>query len=489
VRAPSEADASKALGPGEILVRRGIVASRVLLVRGFMLRLISVTTNLALIPLVVPKDLGLLALVRGTLTAAEFASELGLQLAMIRRHEDPTPRELAALTGLRTLILLAVVGLALAAPQVRSVFGLLPAEYRIWMLVTVAVTLVTPVQSACKVLLERELRFVQLSVIDVQGLLLQNLGLLAFAAAGRFGEGIFLVQMALSVYYTMALYRARPVPYFSLDVRPLRRVFRDGVGFSVSAMITVAREALTPILITHLFGLPTAGLWAFAARAGQFLKLTMEGSFRAGIAVTGRLVAQVPVLRRFSSEILSETAAITYPMLGVLYAVLPLIGLWFPAWEPAIPLAQQYLLAYGVLGVVQAALWPVAVARLGPRAAIRHEAIGVATLWTGLALLHAYGHTDLAIPLVLGVVASVGYLVAAVEPAARPVPGPKLWRGVAVLAAGIACVLASRSLGAGPTVTALLGAFIPVLALALALLRQWREPAHPADSLSSAGNA
>ena len=71
------------------LLKRSIRGANVLLVRGLLLRVISASTNFALIALVLPAELGIFAVVRGALSTVQFVTELGFELAMIRRRENP----------------------------------------------------------------------------------------------------------------------------------------------------------------------------------------------------------------------------------------------------------------------------------------------------------------------------------------------------------------------------------------------------------------
>ncbi len=96
------------------LLKRSIRGANVLLVRGLLLRVISASTNFALIALVLPAELGIFAVVRGALSTVQFITELGFELAMIRRRDDPTPEMMAAVAGLRTLLLIAILVLVVA---------------------------------------------------------------------------------------------------------------------------------------------------------------------------------------------------------------------------------------------------------------------------------------------------------------------------------------------------------------------------------------
>jgi O-antigen/teichoic acid export membrane protein len=453
------------------LLTRGLAATRVLLLRGFVLRIISFSTNLVLIALITPAEFGMLAVVRGAFSLVEFASELGFQMALIRRSEAPTPAQLAGLAGFRSLVFAGALLVAAAWPPVRTVFGLLPNELGVWMLGSLAFLLVTPTQSASKVLLERDLNFTRLSVIEVTGVLLQNVGLIAFAAAGRFAEGIFCVQAALLVYYSVALRRARPAPGISFDLRPLQAVLSETASFSLSALVGVMRESFTSILIARLFGLSLAGIWAFAVRARQFLQVTIEAYGRAGMAVAGRLRQDPLLMRRFATAVLAETAGIMYPVAAIAYAALPLVGVWFPNWARAVPITQLYIVLFALLSVIQVSLWPVAVARVGPRALLISEVLLLVATWTGLGVVRLVQGENIVLPLAAGLAASVIYLVGSLPSGERPALRPPLQGPLLVLGLGLVVTELAPRLGRGPVLQALIGATIPTAVLITTVIR------------------
>jgi O-antigen/teichoic acid export membrane protein len=388
------------------LLERSIRGANVLLVRGLLLRVISASTNFALIALVLPAELGIFAVVRGALATVQFTTELGFELAMIRRRDDPTPEMLAAVAGLRMLLLIAILVLAIVIPHASDLFGVLPKEWSGWLLVAIAAMLVTPIQTSCKVALERDLRFAELSLLEVKGVFIQNVALVAFAMGHHFVQGVFITQIALCFYYTIALYRLVPIRRISFNLRPVRALAGDSVGFSTSTLVTVARDSLTPILIARFFGLEVAGLWNFAWRIGQFLSLTFEGYLRAGVAASSRLAARMESLRELAESTLKGAAQIAFPIVALAYALLPLLARVLPQWSGAVVMAQLYVLTLGVAGVYTAALSPVALALRGPRAAMAEQMTATFVIWATLWMLKVAGVNQVAWAYVTGLIAA-----------------------------------------------------------------------------------
>jgi len=477
------------------LLKRSIRGANVLLVRGLLLRVISASTNFALIALVLPTELGIFAVVRGALATVQFTTELGFELAMIRRRDNPTHAMLAAVAGLRTLLLIAILVLAIVIPHASDLFGVLPKQWSNWLLVAIAAMLVTPIQTSCKVALERDLRFAELSLLEVKGVFIQNIALVAFAFAHRFGEGVFITQIALCFYYTIALYRLVPIRRISFDLRPVRALAGDSIGFSTSTLVTVARDSFTPILIARFFGLEVAGLWNFAWRIGQFLSLTFEGYLRAGVAASSRLAARMASLRELAESTLKGAAQIAFPIVALAYAVLPLLAILLPKWGDAVVMAQLYVLTLGVAGVYTAALSPVALALRGPRASMAEQVTYTGVLWVGLVLMHIYGLSNVAITYAAGLIASA-LMVYALTQRQLHVPLLKvLSRPLGLLAFSLAISIAGATMKVSPWIVAPLAGAVPAFVLAalawqgrtmlpgaLRELRGGRPDAEPATS-------
>ena len=86
---------------------RAAIGARLLTARGAGMRLVSVASNIALIVLVAPADLGLLAVVRGIAGLAGDTSDLGFAWALLRRHTAPSDDEYRALGGVQLTLVLA----------------------------------------------------------------------------------------------------------------------------------------------------------------------------------------------------------------------------------------------------------------------------------------------------------------------------------------------------------------------------------------------
>ena len=436
---------------GAALLGRARAGARLFTARGVAMRLVSVASNLLLVALVAPADLGLVAVVRGVTGVVAYGTELGFAGALVRHRREPSREEYAALAGLQGVILLAALAAAWAFPALSLGAGTLDPRWRPWMLATMATMAFVPLGTGARVRLERALDYRRLAFLDVTSVLVQNVGLLAAAFSGHFAEGVFVVQAFAFLYqYGLAAVWS-PGPRPTLRARGLGALVRESAAFSVAACLDIARAYATPVLVAALFGLPVAGVWAFADRVGQVLKLAFEGFRRAGVPIAPRLAHDRAALRRLAGEMVTGAARLTAPAAAGAIALLPAVALVAPKWAPAVGTAQLWVLCLAVAGVANAALEPVAVAVYGPTVALAEQGAAAAAAWISLALVAAGGsHAVWAAVAPMHLASLLVVLGWTARGGMRPRWTPELTRLAGALAAAAAATVALGVAGAPP---------------------------------------
>ena len=197
------------------LVDRASAGARLLTARGVGMRVVSVASNLALLALVTPADLGLLAVVRGTDRPGRQHHRPRLCLgAAAAPASHPPAQEYAALAGIQ----LAIVAGHPAARAGRSRPGLrgwrpVPPAWRWWLFAVLATTLTVPFGTSAKIRIERNLDYRKIAFYDVSSVLLLNLlaaGLRRWL--GHFVLGVFLATGGTILYANLLLWLWSPGP-------------------------------------------------------------------------------------------------------------------------------------------------------------------------------------------------------------------------------------------------------------------------------------
>jgi len=426
------------------LVDRASAGARLLTARGVGMRVVSVASNVALLALVTPADLGLLAVVRGLTALAGNTTDLGFAWALLRRPETPTRQEFAALSGIQLSIVLGLLLVALAEPAWLARVAAVAPEWRWWLLAVLATTLTVPFGTSAKIRIERQLDYRRIAFYDVSSVLLLNLSLLGFALAGKFAIGVFLATGGIILYSNILLWLWSPGPMPAFRPKHWRRLAGEFAGFSAGHGCYLLFTSATPIVIANLFGLPVAGLWSFASRLGNILQVTFEGFRRAAVPAAALLSRSDEGLRRLAEDSLLGAVRLTVPVVAAMFAALPAVPLLWPRWEAAVPVSQLYLLGFALGGLASAALVPAAVARRGASVVVAEQLTPMVVGWLGfvalwLAGLHNVGWVVL--PMYLAQVAALWHIT---ESGIRPHWRPEFSRMLFALAAVVTCTVVGQ---------------------------------------------
>ncbi|HEY3933471.1 MAG TPA: oligosaccharide flippase family protein [Gemmatimonadales bacterium] len=460
-------------GEGPSIVGRASHGARLLTARGAGMRALSIGANIALVALVSPADLGLLAIVRGVTGVAGTSSDLGFAWALLRRADAPSSDEYAGLAGMQFLLLAGFLAVFVAAPSLLTTIGAVPAVWRAAMLLVLATMLSVPFGTGARIRIERDLDFRRIAIADVSSVLIQNIALLGFAIARQFALGVFISTGVTLLYTNVLLWYWSPGPGPGFRFATWRRLGREFAGFSVGHVGAVLNNSVTPIVIAHLFGLTTAGLWALAVRLGNVLQLAHEGYRRAAVPAAALLSNSRAQLQRLASETLAGAVRWTAPLLGLMVAALPALGWFLPRWAPAVPLAQCYLIGFGLTGLYAAAVIPVAVALKGPRPVIIEQFAPVIAGWAALGVLALIHRSTIvwAIAPMFAVLALALWRIAAAN--VRPVLDRQWMAWGVALAGTIVATAFAQSLRLPGYLVAALGVGALIVSRAAALAPDW----------------
>lgn len=422
--------------------------------RGLAMRSVSIVCNLALLALVTPVELGLYAVAFGMAGIVQFTSDLGVGKTLLRRERRPTDTEYAALAGLQLLVIGVVFVIGWISPALALGFGAVDRRWHGWMMLMIGAMFALPFGAPARIRLERALEYRRLAVVDVLNVVVQNVGLLAFAIIGRFTVGIFIVLGLMQLVVNGLLYHWSPGPRPTVRVSTLRPLANQSTGYMAAGWVTIAKDRVTPVLVANLFGLGVAGLWTFAVRLAQLLNVTFEGFRQAAVPAAALLTSDRRSLRDLASQTLRGTVMLAAPLAAIVFVCLPVIGIVWRQWSPAIGLAQIAVLCFAFAGVAGAVLEPVAVAVRGATVSIGEQLSTAAVAWTGFVALHATGSGRIASVVLPMNLAPVIVLLLLTDRAVRPHWEARLNRSLLSLATGLAIYFVLRATGANPLVVA-----------------------------------
>lgn len=223
-----------------------------------------------------PEIFGTYAILWFCIALAINVSEMGLTAALLLQPESRLRKELPSVATAQLLVMVALAAaMAATTPVLIDWLGLGPEAA--WPLRAMAVLLpLSALRLVPAVKLERRLYYMPLTIADtIDTIVFYSVAVAAaYAGAGlwSFVIGILVgrVTSITSLWVREPWWPILPIPWGEW-----RCTIRRGWAFQSTAMLVQAREAVAPILVRHLAGVPAVGLLNLAsALALQTVQMT-----------------------------------------------------------------------------------------------------------------------------------------------------------------------------------------------------------------------
>jgi lipopolysaccharide exporter len=308
----------------------------VLVGRTLVLQLLTAGVTVVLARLLTPSDYGLFAVALAVQLVGQRAAELGLPAALVRMEETPSPSLQAAVAGI-----LMTTSACLAAILLVAGFAVAPAFGGSHTLEIIAVSgCAIPLYAARAmpmVLMERELRFGRVAIVETADTLAFN----AFALVGALaGLGAFSLAGAVPAGGLAGVITAWLIQPFSrrpsFDIDAVRPLARFGLKVSLLQGIYLLRELGFVGIVAAVGGAPVAGFYAMSKRLFSFPIALTSAVTRVAFPTLSR----DPVLRpERAAKITAYTAlAAGLPLALVAGAAQPLVRVvlgdeWLPTTD------------------------------------------------------------------------------------------------------------------------------------------------------------
>jgi O-antigen/teichoic acid export membrane protein len=293
-----------------------------------------------------PADFGLFVIVQFTLSVFAIMGDAGLGAALVQRKTLPTHRELSSIFWLQALIALGVIALVnLAAPLVPIVWPKLPSG-SVWLLRALSFQLLlTAVRSVPSLLLERELHFGRVALVDFSMTIAFYATAVPLARSHPGTHVLVFAVLAQGIVATLLMAVLRPFrPALVLDVQLLRSFVRFGAAVQTKNVVGMVNEWLMPIIAGSFLGPTALGLINWSRQTSLFPYQFVSIVARVAFPLYSRLRDDGPKLGQ-AVERAAHVCAVFTACFGGLVLGLgePLIRIIFSEkWMPALPLLCVY---------------------------------------------------------------------------------------------------------------------------------------------------
>jgi O-antigen/teichoic acid export membrane protein len=266
--------------------RRATGGAALLAARGFLVFGLGIGANLLLAGLLDPRDFGLVAVGSVLLVFGGELAAGGLGVALVRREEPPTQRELEAVDAVQLLMTAALALLVTVAALPFGRDGLVVATM-------VASLPITIVRATSVIVLERRLSYRAIATVDVLDAVSFYAWSITTVALGMGVWGMATGMVFRALVGTVAMARLGPLGF----VRPrwswpaVRPLLGFGVKLQAISIVGVIREQGINIGTAALGSVATLGAWNLAFRVLQAPVLVFAAVTRVSYPAMSRLLA------------------------------------------------------------------------------------------------------------------------------------------------------------------------------------------------------
>lgn len=322
---------------GAAVEGRAVRGASLLVGRSMIVLSLTAFATIALARLLSPADYGAFAVAVAIQALGRQAVELGIPLALVRRPEPPSSRELRALTGFMLAAGAALGGVAVLVCFVAlPLLGLDTEVTRVTGIACCALPLFG-LRAVPALLLERRLGFGRLAIIEVS----ETAAFYGFALpAAIAGLGAASLAGAVPVSAAAGVIAATLVQPWrrvaSLDLDALRPIMAFAAKTAALTPIYFARELGIVSALSLAGGSALAGFYAMSQRLFAVPTAMMHAIWRVGVAGLARGTPGDERNRQALAALATTVVAVGLPLAVIVGAAEPLIELLFGSrWLPA----------------------------------------------------------------------------------------------------------------------------------------------------------
>ncbi len=329
--------------------RFGVMA---LVMRSMVLQVAGFAGSVALARLLDPSDFGVFAIVQFALSFFTFFGDAGLGGSLIRQKHQPTQRELSSAFYFQlALAFVVMLVVFLAANGVRWAWPNLPSG-AVWLMRILAVDiLLVALRIVPSILLERQLAFGKLAVLEVAAQLVFLGTAIALAALGHRAWSLGIAVLAQGMVGVVGAFVLRPWwPSLVWDGGALKPILKFGIIYQMKNIVGFINGAITPVFAGIKLGPHALGLVNWARETGWYPLRFVEITSRVTYPIYSRLHEDRRVFLDTLEGSIGNAALVTFFFVGLFLGLGHQITavVYGDKWLPAVPMFYAYAAAISI---------------------------------------------------------------------------------------------------------------------------------------------
>jgi len=317
-------------------------------------KIIYLVANIVLARMLAPQIFGVFAIVSFVVQFFSVFGDVGIGAALIQKKGDLDRDELSTIFWLQQFLVWGVaLAAVVAAPLALKVYPTLP-PVGVWLIRVMAAGLVlASLKTVPAILLERNIEFNRIAIIDVAESLSFHGAAIAFALAGYEVWSFVWAALIRSLLGVLVVYSISPWrPDFRFRFGAVRGLLGFGLPYQGNNILAFIKDALTPIFLGSYAGAAAVG-YVNWARNLAFAPLMLSEIFgKIAFPSFSRIQENRELLSRTVERSIRMMTLILFPVSALMVALGPQMirVIYTEKWLPAIGAYYFYCTSPLVIG-------------------------------------------------------------------------------------------------------------------------------------------
>jgi len=313
----------------------------VLIVREIFIKFFAFIGQLILARILVPEDFGFFVIISFIASFFNLFTDLGLSFAIIQSKKTPSPHALSAVFWLKILLsAIVIILIYIIAPSVILIYPQFHLSEVNTLRIFSVTFLITSLQTVPFALLERNLLYQKISLVDIVGVIVYQITavLLAFYKFSLWSliDGVIIKEIVT----TVLVFWLQPFrPYFRFHYKDSISLLRFGSFLQGGTIVSFFQASLIPLLAGVIKGNTAVGLLDWAQNISGIPETITTNFGRVTFSNFSRIQHDRLLLKETIGNAIGllsiVTLFLTVMILGFNAQIVPL--LYSAKWIPGIP--------------------------------------------------------------------------------------------------------------------------------------------------------
>lgn len=312
-----------------------------LILREVGMKILSVFGQLFLVRLLLPEYFGVFAIISFIVTTVDFLLDLGLTQAVIQNKTRITKEQLSTIFYIKFGIALGFIILFyFISPFFKLIYHQLTDENITMVRVLSTIFLIRPIQSNIISMMDRELEYKIISLIDVIGISFYYLAAIILALLNfQVWSFIYAILIKEIIEVALALRFRFWMPTFHFSIKKTKKLLKFGLYYQIGSVLFLLHNSMIPLIGGLRFSSNIIGLLDWSRSIALLPNTISENFGRVAMSGMSRIQERVDLISLSINKSVSLLNIIVFLFLVIVggFGREIILYVFTEKWLPALP--------------------------------------------------------------------------------------------------------------------------------------------------------